>query len=522
MGVTSSRQDDAQASEIRSLESRLSSLEDLPALRALFSRLTNSSNLIPLDVLKENFKLEVGDLQCSPDSQLDILRQNVGFGIVDTIFHTEENGVSWKFFLKGIEKCHQPSISMKLCLLFSFFYNLRKRAELPLSFSFESEDFNLLPQAGLTGHITYLELQDFIWLCWLMEYVTRPKESNSSLHLPSVDSIIKSAQMACTDNSVDKSKFPVEKLQKWMLRAIPRLPFSLFNFIQSRVCQIPVSTQPNLQTSEGSIKNQLLGPSIAWAVGLSLLDTLGAKILSCSFSWNPDVTSLLYRSAIHGKGMNRFWVQMEGYNGAVLILIQGYTLNTSENNVSTDSAEEKWLLGAIVSDGFVNKNGFYGDRNCCIFSLQPVTHPFRPSGRGSNFVYSHSHVGTSASYLQQQRGPQGIAFGGSIGKERVFLDEDFMHIFIRHHAIDKTYEPGQLLPDQGYQVIKGKVTEVEAWGFGGAETREKQAQYQNRKDLFVEQKRKVDLQSFGNWADSPEKMMLDMVSDPNKVQREER
>ncbi|RWW48566.1 hypothetical protein BHE74_00045344, partial [Ensete ventricosum] len=32
----------------------------------------------------------------------------------------------------------------------------------------------------------------------------------------------------------------------------------------------------------------------------------------------------------------------------------------------------------------------------------------------------------------------------------------------------------------------------------------------------------VDLKTFASWEDSPEKMMMDMVSDPNKVRREDR
>lgn len=32
----------------------------------------------------------------------------------------------------------------------------------------------------------------------------------------------------------------------------------------------------------------------------------------------------------------------------------------------------------------------------------------------------------------------------------------------------------------------------------------------------------VDLKTFANWEDSPEKMMMEMVSDPNKVRREDR
>lgn len=212
---------------------------------------------------------------------------------------------------------------------------------------------------------------------------------------------------------------------------------------------------------------------------------------------------------------------MEGYQGAVLILIQGTTLHGVEASSTENLSEEKWLVGALLSEGFMNKNCYYGGRECCLFALDPVMQPFRPSGIGSNFVYSHSHVATSTSYLQQ-KGPEGIAFGGDIGKERLFLDEDFLHLNIRHHALDKTYEAGNFLPNQGYATVKGKVLDVEVWGLGGAATREKQAKFQNRKNLFAEQNRKVDLQSFGDWADSPEKMMMNMVADPNRAQRQER
>lgn len=42
----------------------------------------------------------------------------------------------------------------------------------------------------------------------------------------------------------------------------------------------------------------------------------------------------------------------------------------------------------------------------------------------------------------------GIGFGGTIGNERIFMDEDFARVTIRHHAVDKTYQPGSLVPDQ--------------------------------------------------------------------------
>lgn len=34
--------------------------------------------------------------------------------------------------------------------------------------------------------------------------------------------------------------------------------------------------------------------------------------------------------------------------------------------------------------------------------------------------------------------------------------------------------------------------------------------------------RQVDLKTFASWEDSPEKMMMDIMADPNRVQREDR
>lgn len=44
--------------------------------------------------------------------------------------------------------------------------------------------------------------------------------------------------------------------------------------------------------------------------------------------------------------------------------------------------------------------------------------------------------------------PVGIAFGGTTGNERIFMDEDFARVTVRHHVVDKTYQPGPLFPDQ--------------------------------------------------------------------------
>lgn len=67
-------------------------------------------------------------------------------------------------------------------------------------------------------------------------------------------------------------------------------------------------------------------------------------------------------------------------------------------------------------------------------------------GKEKNFVYSHLHPPGKA--YQPHPKPVGVAFGGTPGNERIFVDDDFAKVTVRHHAIDKTYRSGSLLPDQ--------------------------------------------------------------------------
>lgn len=68
------------------------------------------------------------------------------------------------------------------------------------------------------------------------------------------------------------------------------------------------------------------------------------------------------------------------------------------------------------------------------------------TGKGKNYMYSHLHPATKM--YEPHPKPVGIAFGGNIGNERIFIDEDFAKLTIRHHAIDKTYQHGPLAPNQ--------------------------------------------------------------------------
>lgn len=70
------------------------------------------------------------------------------------------------------------------------------------------------------------------------------------------------------------------------------------------------------------------------------------------------------------------------------------------------------------------------------------------TGREKNFVYSHSH---GRAYEAKPK-PVGVAFGGSLGNERIFLDDDFARVTVRHHAVDKTYQHGNLFPNQVFTI----------------------------------------------------------------------
>lgn len=79
------------------------------------------------------------------------------------------------------------------------------------------------------------------------------------------------------------------------------------------------------------------------------------------------------RSAVHGKGLTRFWSNVEGYNGPVLVLISAF---------EDESMTRTWIIGALTHQGFENKESFYGTSGA-LYALSPVFHALLSSG-GSN------------------------------------------------------------------------------------------------------------------------------------------
>ncbi|KAI3691490.1 hypothetical protein L2E82_49851 [Cichorium intybus] len=53
-------------------------------------------------------------------------------------------------------------------------------------------------------------------------------------------------------------------------------------------------------------------------------------------------------ASLHGKDLNRFWSNIEGYNGPILVLI----FATLEDH--------SWMIGALTHQAYENKDTFHG------------------------------------------------------------------------------------------------------------------------------------------------------------------
>ncbi|VAH52606.1 unnamed protein product [Triticum turgidum subsp. durum] len=277
----------------------------------------------------------------------------------------------------------------------------------------------------------------------------------------------------------------VQEFTSWVISTVPGLGNCLSRYVQDRFRSSEVDPAKESSVSTGNTTFDtsdayLLTRGRAWSISLSVRNTLSEKFLSASVI-GMDTEDLLY----------------------------------SENV----DAGRKWGIGVLTEDGFENKDTFYGSSGF-LCATYPIFRMLLPSGKEKNIMYCHLH--TQLKTYEATPKPLGLAFGGSIGNERIFIDEDFSKVTVRHHAVDKTYQNGSLIPNQGYLPVAASILDFEVWGLGGQTTKRQQDIFKKREDIFSGQRRKIDLAAFGNWEDSPEKMMMDMVSDPNKARREER
>lgn len=538
MGASSSTDNKASA-EKREVENLAASTGALPLLQRSFSKLADpQTNTVSLQSLKQSFSLSynatTSEGQTVPDSFPRLL-EHLGSSVVDLFFVPEKGGLSWVEFARDYVKCcGRMSASMSFNTLLRVYAATVRNAGLSLKLEFESDEAD----CKINGSLMPIDVLMFLWLCWTMSWDSRTKSSEEKgcLFLPDTSHLILSAVVSCAEsgNSLNvwdvdacglEVELPVGKFLTWALTTVPTLTESLAQFLNARLQSSssaedrsePLKSTAGDNSETKSRESNLLSCGRAWAISLTCRNAISEEILRSCFPSNSVEMNenLLYRSSHHGKGLNRFWSNIEGYHAPLLIMVFASCGDNHEDSLS----ERKWIIGALMQQGFENRDTFYGTSGN-LFAVSPVFHAFSPSGKEKNFVYSHLHP-TGRLYEAHPK-PVGIGFGGTIGNERIFLDGDFAKITIRHHAVDKTYQPGSLIPNQGFLPVEASVLEVEAWGLGGKKAKEIQASYKRREELFTDQRRKVDLKTFGNWEDSPEKLMMDMMSNPNAVRREDR
>ncbi|BBM97548.1 protein MpOXR4 [Marchantia polymorpha subsp. ruderalis] len=547
------------------LETKLRGSGDLTVLERAFECLSLSSDETGKQALIQRKKLEgcfgLAPLAVRDDgiSQISQIMASVGSAIVGEYFDAEHETFDWNQLLEGYQKIIEATGVEHLKALFSVFFRASGTAlEDPKSKVSKSE--NEGEGADITS-ISETQLQNFLLLCWVLMCHTRlPTKGNVTesggvleISLPNINSLMSAAVSACEKKSKGETSaeqigremvFSISNVSSWILSTIPALSECLVRYVRAQLTRIPVLSkvdshdEQNRTTTSQSAESEeagrtsddkqepenakkdvlLLHSGTAWAVGLSLKDYTAAEILfraSCGIVEAADVElpTLLYRSSLHGRGLNRFWTCVDGYRAPVIVLISAQTQEES-------SPGAVFVMGTLVSSGFENKESSYGASGCCLYSVEPLFCPFRTSGKEKYYVYSHKH--TPGAVYRAQPANEGIGLGGSYGKERVWLDKDFATLTVRHHAVDKTYHPGGLVPGQGFSPVSAQMLEIEIWGLGGVKAEQDQAKFLNRENLFSEQRRKIDLAAFGNWENSPEKMMMEMMADPNAGRRQER
>ncbi|KAL0369129.1 UNVERIFIED_CONTAM: hypothetical protein Scaly_1131800 [Sesamum calycinum] len=372
------------------------------------------------------------------------------------------------------------------------------QAGLPVDVKFELYDDDCKISGSFSPRDTFM----LLWICWIFSWDSRISRSNTlkkigECRLPDVSHLVLSAIESSAENGHELDywdsvvteldfQLPAAKIHLWALKTVPHLADCFQQFLHARLCCLTTpedKSEPSCSSSHESSSSTisetiLLTRGTAWAISLTLRGPIYEEMSKACFASEVDEINenLLYR-----------FVPLSCPPIGHLFM----------GKVSTD-------FGQTLKATMIGPDG--------LFTVL--------AGREKNFVYSHLHP-TGRVYEAHPK-PVGVAFGGSIGNERIFMDEDFGRVTIRHHAVDKTYQHGALFPNQGFLPVEAAVLEVEAWGLGGRTAREIQASYKKREQLFTEQRRKVDLKTFANWEDSPEKMMMDMMSNPNTVRREDR
>ncbi|XP_047978116.1 uncharacterized protein LOC125220044 [Salvia hispanica] len=465
MGQSSSMEQGVSP-ELRKVQSLAASTGALPSLQKSFPLLSNlQTQSIPLASLQKCFDLTCANVESDKDvvlKELPLLFSHLGSAIVELFFVADKNGVNEVEFLRGYTNiCGRAVASTLLNNLFRVFSVPCSKAGLQVDLQFELFDDNCKVSGALLPH----DVRMLLCLCWIFSCDSRmfrgnAGQSEGKFSIPDISHLVSSAIEACSegdagldfwDSNVSKIdiQLPAVKIHLWALKNVPHLADCFQQFVHARLCyptapeekSEPSCSFANESSSPEISKIRLLTPGRAWAISLTLRGAIHEEVSKSCFPSEDYQTNenLLYQSSVDGKGLNRFWSRVGGYNGPTLMLISA---------CEQKSNARPWIIGALTNAGFENKDIYYGNSGS-LYALSPVFHAYLSSGREKNYVYSHSH---GRAYEAKPK-PVGVAFGGSLGNERIFLDDDFAKVTVRHHAVDKTYQHGNLFPNQVFIVF---------------------------------------------------------------------
>jgi hypothetical protein len=189
----------------------------------------------------------------------------------------------------------------------------------------------------------------------------------------------------------------------------------------------------------------------------------------------------LYTSAADGLSFNRLQNSLLGYAGPTLLIIR---------------AVSGGIFGAFTASQWKEAKDFYGNTDCFLFQMAPVTAVYRPTGSNSNFMYCNSNA-RSKGYDQQAHG---IGFGGTVQEPRFFVEESFDNCVAGNR--DLTFENGVLLPKTASGGVRKhfEIHALEVWGVGGDDVVQQalgaRAEARSVKDEAMRRARKVDKAAF--------------------------
>ncbi|CAB9499539.1 TLD domain-containing protein KIAA1609 [Seminavis robusta] len=277
---------------------------------------------------------------------------------------------------------------------------------------------------------------------------------------PCIVSMAKSLSAYCAQKKLDKDAFVEWAENNFSCLSTPLMGFVnhvLFHHDPVQKLFVP----PNL-----SVASKVFGTEAS-----SLLMPLSFASQSLSGKWQR-----LFSSDVDGCCFNRLEWSLLGYTGPTVVLIR-----------TTSSA----ALGVHTTMEWKETSRILGDSEGFLFQLEPSLALYRPEGHEENFAFLSTRSMSKQKISIGYQGRYGLGFGGSPDQPRLFIPESFEHCVAAFH--DKTYQSGNLLPDDALETFDIAVLEV--WAVGGEDVVElalqEQQDYRERRQHLIHQARVV-------------------------------